>query len=384
MSRIFILIVLTTLGITTSHAEDQTTLQLENTGNIKAGTIVEAIITKAPSGASYKVGDTLKGGTISSGKLVTAKLRQLPDTGLRGNYKTKGGEVKNVSGVELSNSTIVDAKVSEAIINGKTVAGEITVDVNEAHITTATIDSVSIPLDEVINASRPLLLVGSIEAGRSLPTDLSGRKVTLKQDDSQYKAFVDIATKENKFCGCGCEYAIKDDDTRDLLVNVESRGDGCNNPLGGGTVENGKDYRVKKVIQESLKYAYKGVTFGVLVVPFKWQFHDHSIAGSASLGPYVGYQLGTSWGGFGVNVIPLASIGLTNLAVQNQANSSSSSNVTGFTLALGAGFSISKSQSSLQGGFVCGQDRAGSSTPTPYKYEGTWWCAAELGFPFTQ
>jgi hypothetical protein len=28
------------------------------------------------------------------------------------------------------------------------------------------------------------------------------------------------------------------------------------------------------------------------------------------------------------------------------------------------------------------QDRAGSGTPTPYKYEVKWWCSAEIGFLF--
>lgn len=240
--------------------------------------------------------------------------------------------------------------------------------------------------DTIVDAvAKAKAIQGKINTPSTTPADISGRKIRLDQDDSQYSpTFYKVGDKQTPrpsyTCGVGCVYKIKQDDGKTLTVNIDK----VPASTGNSKVKQFEDYTIDKATHEKLDYSYVGLTYGALVIPFKWQFHDHSIAGSASLGPYVGYQLGKSWGDFGINITPLASFGITNIAVQNQANSSTLSNIMGFTLAVGAGFSINKSQSSLQGGFVCGQDRAGTSTPTPYKYEGKTWCALELGFPFTQ
>lgn len=380
-------------------------------GNIKRGLIEEAIIDSEPEpGAQYNKGDILEGGSISSGTIISADFAKIPD-----NYSVDSGSVTSASKVELSDLKAKTVVISGAMIKGTNtvIPGDIKVDLSKAHVTKAIIDSLVLPLAALSatkSDNKNAIAQGSIAASKLLPGDLSGRVIILNQDDSQYKPFHKIKSDgsfnsegEESYCGKGCVYLIKSDNSKELTVNIrgwkkhwyspfladENNGnennENENNENENNKIESsGQDYAIAKDTQAMLNYGYDGWTWGALVVPYKWQLHDKSISGSASLGPYLGFQFGLSDGDFGVNVIPLVSFGITNITVQNQANSSATSSVMGFTIAVGAGFSMTKSQTSLQGGLVCGQDRAGSSTPTPYKYEGKWWCALELGYPFAQ
>jgi hypothetical protein len=383
------LIAIFLLNLNLAHAADEKSVSLEITaGEIEVGTITEATldtetslespfsygpISKQSGPISLKKGDKLTGGTIKSGE-IRGTLTNIPI-----DYTVQSDTVVALSNGKLTKTTIKNAKISNAVIDGKSLNDDITVDIVEADISGAKVKSLSIPLQKLVSASisSKALLIGGIVDAKSSPPDISGRSITLNQNDSQYSAFTDVKSGEKKICGQNCAYIVKADDNKDLLVNISKLG-------ADATVELGRDYRINKEIHQVLRYAYSGPTFGILAVPFKWQTSDKSLGGSTSIGAYVGFQTGTSIGGYGFNMIPLISLGLTNLTVQNQTNSSDTSTVTGFTAALGLGFSVSKSQSSLQGGLVCGQDRAGTSTPTPYKYEGEWWCSIELGFPFAQ
>lgn len=109
---------------------------------------------------------------------------------------------------------------------------------------------------------------GEIKNIRNSPADLSGRRVKLNQDDSQYHAFIKVKgspkdkDEDGKICGMNCEYRIKNDINDNLTVNIIAKGD-------KGDVEDHKDYTIPKLTHESLEYAYRGLTFGALVVPFK-------------------------------------------------------------------------------------------------------------------
>jgi hypothetical protein len=364
-------------GLVLADGDVQGQLQITS-GSIASGTVAEATINSdPPAGAGYKKGDVLKGGTLSAGTVSVGSLR-VPQT-----YAVDAGKVTSVGGGELFGATIKGAKISAGLVGEKKLE-DITVDLVEAQIKAASIKSPNISQQDIQAAAQPAR-VGAIQVGKyTPPADLSGRKITLNQDDSQYAGFRELKADGSTegpglYCGKGCTYIVKQDDTKNnLVVNIQSADSTVK-----GTVTAGKDYLIAKDLQQRLDYSFTGLTFGVLVVPYKWQKADRSITGTASLGPYVGYQTGTSIGEYGVNLIPLVATGITSVSIPNP-NSTTSSNATAFSVAAGLAFAITRSQSSLQGGFVCGQDRAGSSTPAPYKYEGRTWCAIEFGYNFTQ
>jgi hypothetical protein len=124
--------------------------------------------------------------------------------------------------------------------------------------------------------------------------------------------------------------------------------------------------------------ARTGLTYGALVVPFKYQMSGgHDFTGSASVGGYAGYRM--EWlHELGVTATPIAFMGASNVSVPDNAGGTSQ-NVMGFTYGLGL---IGTFKGAFQSGVVLGWDRVGKSVG--YQYNNRPWLAIEIGYSFLQ
>jgi hypothetical protein len=211
--------------------------------------------------------------------------------------------------------------------------------------------------------------------------NLTGKTLHLRQALDQYPVLIEENNLTQFFSARKkSEFFVMRDDGIDLTLMMTSNGTSAE-LQGLQYAREGYRYNLKKEQLGLILYTGTGIDYGMLVVPFKYQFSDHSISGSTTVGAYLGYTV--NWLDF-ASLTPLISFGLSPLTVQSAAGSANNTSVLGLSGAVGVAFTINKFDSSMQGGVVCGQDTAGNSTPTPYKYEGQWWCAAQIGFPFTQ
>jgi len=172
-----------------------------------------------------------------------------------------------------------------------------------------------------------------------------------------------------------------DDDGKLLTVRIDKVGDDLT-PLEKGTlppiseknkVRYGYEYIVSKNALDN-DIITNGVIAGILVVPFKYHFNDHSLStGNTTVGPYIGSETGDA----NLKISFLFSMGLNFFSVPSQTNSQTSTNLTGLSYAAGVAINSYDTVKIL---YVCGQDKVGGSTPTPYQYDGKWWCMAGLGY----
>lgn len=141
-------------------------------------------------------------------------------------------------------------------------------------------------------------------------------------------------------------------------------------------IEPKTSYEINKSAIENIVYKKYGWTYGVLVVPYKFQTHDKTVSFSPSYQGYVGYKRdknGTAEG-------PFLSLGLTTADIPTGAATSTSKQ--GLSYGLGWLFEIKKG-SGFQLVALAGQDRIASG----YKYDGKTWLSVTLGFsldPVTQ
>ena len=154
----------------------------------------------------------------------------------------------------------------------------------------------------------------------------------------------------------------------DKNVTRETRG--CDGKAIGGA------YKITWTDAKKSGIARIGITYGALVVPFKYQLSgDKAFTGSATLGAYIGYR----WVDvhyLQVTVTPIAFAGASNISV---SGTSGTSNVMGFSWGLGF---IVTLKGAFQLGGVIGCDSVNSSTN--YEYNNKPWIAFEIGYSFLQ
>jgi hypothetical protein len=136
-------------------------------------------------------------------------------------------------------------------------------------------------------------------------------------------------------------------------------------------------YTMDKAAIEKMDYYRHGWAFGVLLVPYKYQFKDKSFGSALSVGPYVGYRQDT----LGSSVTYIVSAGMVNNIPVALANGTGTVTRSGFSLAAGVVFSIDKG-TGMQVGLLFGQDRLGSNAEAPYAYEGKTWGSVAIGYRF--
>lgn len=134
----------------------------------------------------------------------------------------------------------------------------------------------------------------------------------------------------------------------------------------------GNSVELESVSSESLT----GLSAGPLVVPFKYRLDDKSLTGDAKVGLYAGitFEPGCTRSNWCFRFTPLLSAGLSQVSV---TDGTSEENQTAVTVA--AGFLITN-WSSLNIGFVYGQDRIGDSN---WDHEGEGWMSFMVGWQLT-
>jgi hypothetical protein len=122
-----------------------------------------------------------------------------------------------------------------------------------------------------------------------------------------------------------------------------------------------------------------GLTYGTLLVPFKYQLSgDKSFAGRSSLGGYMGYRQDRS-GLTGLAVQYVAFLGGASVPVQQTVDGKTvTQEITGVSYGLGL---IGTIKENFQMGVILGADRV--SKNAGYVNNGKPWLAVSLGFAFS-
>jgi hypothetical protein len=116
-------------------------------------------------------------------------------------------------------------------------------------------------------------------------------------------------------------------------------------------------YRITKArLTQNTDFKRTGVSFGALIVPFKFRTGDKEIVSSATVAPYLGWR--TGWfSSFGVSFTPLFSAGLGLVPVANP-DSGRTETKSAFSISTGIVMGSSKNDA-FQAGFLVGRDFLG-------------------------
>jgi len=142
-------------------------------------------------------------------------------------------------------------------------------------------------------------------------------------------------------------------------------------------VDTTNTYTVSKADLAQTDYLRTGVTFGGLVVPFKYRLGgDRGIITSATIAPYVGFRtgLGSSWG---LSFTPIFSAGLGLVPV---TDASTSKTETRPALSLATGFRMGSSKNDkFSSGLIFGRDLLSKSDRDLDPNVNKWWVSFYLG-----
>ncbi|MFZ2652265.1 MAG: hypothetical protein WA210_19380 [Burkholderiaceae bacterium] len=122
-----------------------------------------------------------------------------------------------------------------------------------------------------------------------------------------------------------------------------------------------------------------GLTYGALVVPFKYHYSgSKEFKGGSTVGPYLGYRFDRNTIGLGLKFVGF--LGGSAIAVDQVVNGTTTTqNLAGFSY--GYGF-IGQVKNEFQLGVVVGKDRVSQSAG--YADNGKSWVAISLGFAFSE
>jgi len=122
-----------------------------------------------------------------------------------------------------------------------------------------------------------------------------------------------------------------------------------------------------------------GLTYGALVVPFKYHLAgSKEFKGESAIGPYLGYRFDENSYGFGVKAILFAG-GSTVAVSQTVDGNKTTQSLACFSYGLGF---IGQIKNDFQLGIIFGSDRVGESAK--YEDNGKVWVAVALGFSFSK
>lgn len=121
-----------------------------------------------------------------------------------------------------------------------------------------------------------------------------------------------------------------------------------------------------------------GLTYGVLVVPFKYHLTgSKEFKGSGSIGPYAGYKQES--GSWGASLEYVGFLGLTSIAVERNVDGvQTTDNLSGVSFGGGV---IGRIRDDFQVGLILGADRVGKSAR--YADNGKLWLAVSIGYAFS-
>lgn len=140
----------------------------------------------------------------------------------------------------------------------------------------------------------------------------------------------------------------------------------------------GNQYSIPWEKLEKTAIATTGFDYGTLLIPFKYQLHDHSITGNATIGQYIGYK----FAGNGVSIMPVISAGLGAVTISNvdSQQTTTTRSVPSLSISYGIIFNIAKN-GLFQAGILTGKDWTGKNNQ--YAYEGRQWISFSIGTNWT-
>lgn len=132
-------------------------------------------------------------------------------------------------------------------------------------------------------------------------------------------------------------------------------------------------------VNNTYRISSNGLTYGVLVVPFKYHLRgSRDFNGGGSIGPYAGYKTENSNWAAGLEIVGFAGLG-TVAAAREKDGQADTETLAAFSAGVAL---IGRVKGDFQIGVVAGQDRVSKSSN--YKDNGKWWLAVTFGFPFSQ
>jgi hypothetical protein len=142
-------------------------------------------------------------------------------------------------------------------------------------------------------------------------------------------------------------------DEKDALLNDTDRAGLAACPK-TSRVNGFTQYRIAKSALEQHAFRRSGVTFGGLLVPFKYRLGNaKELVSSSAMAPFVGFR--TAWfQNWGLSFTPVLAAGLSLVPVTD-AGSSTTSTRAAYTLALGARLTSSKNEA-FSAGLLFGRD----------------------------
>lgn len=139
--------------------------------------------------------------------------------------------------------------------------------------------------------------------------------------------------------------------------------------------------RYKEISIDTSGLIYKpdryGLTYGALVVPYKYHFSgSKDFDGNSTVGPFLGYRFDRNSLGVGVKVVGF--LGASAISVTHLVeNTPKKETLAGFSYGIGI---LGEIKNEFQLGLVFGKDRVGDDSG--YEDNGKWWGAVALGFSF--
>jgi hypothetical protein len=129
---------------------------------------------------------------------------------------------------------------------------------------------------------------------------------------------------------------------------------------------------------DSLPANISGLSYGLLVVPFKYHLSgSRDFKGSGSIGPYAGYKSESSAWGASVEIVGFG--GLSSVPVEDVVDGKpKTTDVSAFSYGAGV---IGRIRDNFQLGVIIGADRVGKSSN--YPDNGKAWIAISVGYAFS-
>lgn len=140
-------------------------------------------------------------------------------------------------------------------------------------------------------------------------------------------------------------------------------------------------YEIDKAGLEQFDLKRTGVTFGALMVPFKFRLGDNKIVSSATIAPYAGFR--TGWlSSRGLTLTPLVSAGLGLVPVTDPATNETETRAA-FSTATGFVITSSKNEQ-FQAGLVVGRDYLGRADRALDPGSKKPWVSLYVGYTLSQ
>jgi hypothetical protein len=142
--------------------------------------------------------------------------------------------------------------------------------------------------------------------------------------------------------------------------------------------QDGQALVIDKAVVDSLPANISGLSYGLLVVPFKYHITgSKDFKGSGSVGPYAGYKTESSAWGASVEIVGFG--GLSSVPVDDVVDGKTkTTDVSAFSYGAGV---IGRIRQNFQLGLIIGADRVGKSVN--YPDNGKAWIAISVGYAFS-